>query len=344
MTPTMPQALLTLLVPTYNRARQLDLLLRTLHAEVGEDTSVRVLVSDNASTDDTAAVISAACEAWPALRAQRHASNIGADGNFCSCVDRVETRHFWILGDDDLPKSGVIGKVVALLRETAPALIYMQSEWLNPVTGPDQGEPVDALRVEALDAVAFARRVHVWFTFISGVIVDRTQLASVLGEHTIRRFTATNLVQLGWVLPLLGTGARFLFIENRCVLATKDNTGGYALLTVFGVNFARVVNEAFGRNSRMARILIGANILHYLPGLTWGARTAPSGRHDAEDAWPAMRRELGRRPLFWLLLVPLGRFPNWLAQPFYQAWRIFHRLNRELHKRRAGPALQGRRP
>jgi hypothetical protein len=47
-----------------------------------------------------------------------------------------------------------------------------------------------------------------------------------------------------------------------------------------------------------------------------------------------MRAQLGGRAMFWLLLVPLGRFPHWLAQPVYQAWRVFHRLSRDLLKLR----------
>ncbi|HEX4509955.1 MAG TPA: glycosyltransferase family 2 protein [Burkholderiaceae bacterium] len=326
---------LTVIVPTFNRADCLALLLRTLREEcVGLESAVQVLVSDNASTDRTPEVTAAAQVSCPELKVQRHPRNTGPDENFCSAIDRVETRWFWIIGDDDCPKRGVLARVVALLRERAPALLYMQSEWLNPVTGPDQGEPVGALHVEALDAAGFARRVHVWLTFISGVVVDRSRLGPDFRGAAPRRFTGTSLVQLGWALPALAGPGPFLFVHERCMLATKDNTGGYPLLTVFGAGFARIADETFGPGSRLARILIGRTIVNYLPGLLWGARHAPSGRHAAEDPWPAMRAQLGGRAMFWLLLVPLGRFPHWLAQPVYQAWRVFHRLSRDLLKLR----------
>jgi abequosyltransferase len=341
-TPTTASPLLTIIVPTYNRADNLALLLETLRVELaGLQEDVTVLVSDNASTDATPEVVAAARAAHPALLAQRHERNLGPDGNFCACVEHVSTRYFWIIGDDDLPKRGVIAKVVQLLRRTSPALVYLQSEWVNPIVGSEQGEPVGTLEAGVMDAEAFARRVNVWFTFISGVVVDRSLLVQELGPQSIRRFTGTSLVQLGWILPLLSHHHRFVFVSNRCVLATKDNTGGYPLMTVFGVRFARIVNDVFGRDSHFARLLIGGNILHYLPGLIWGARTAPSGRHDQEDVWPAMRAELGHRPLFWLLLMPLGRFPLWLAQPFYQTWRVFHRLHRDWARLRGVKSLKG---
>jgi len=335
----MSDALLTIIVPTYNRASNLELLLRTLHAEVASNESVRVLVSDNASTDETAAVIAKITDVWPALETQRHARNIGPDGNFCSCVDRVDTRYFWIIGDDDLPKRGVTAKLVALLRDTAPALAYMQSEWLNPLTGPDQGEPVGTLKVETMDAVTFARRVHVWLTFISGVVIDRTQLMIAIGDHPIRRFTATNLVQLGWILPLLKTGGRFVYVHDRCVLATKDNTGGYALFEVFGINFASICASTFGPRAPLTKILVRRNVACYLPALIWNLRFARVGHFDeGHKQLAALRPHLRGHLAYWALVLPVSVLPKRAAYPFFAASLVTGRITRFFDGLRVGRA------
>lgn len=296
----------------------------------GLESLVDVLVSDNASTDSTPQVILTAASNWPSLKIQRHERNIGPDGNFLSCVNRVSTRYFWIIGDDDCPKRGVLAKVVWLLTERSPALTYMQSEWVNPIMSPDQGEQVGVLRVSDLTAQQFANVVHVWVTFISGMVIDKGRMVAALGDHNIDRFEGTSLVQLGWVLPLLKSEGPFLFISDRCMLATKDNTGGYGLLTVFGVNFSRIVNESFGTDHPLTKALIGGSITRFLPGLIWGARST-QGRtsHTTERPWGALNTELGSHWLYWLLLVPLGRFPRWLLQPFYLTWRALKWLRRK---------------
>ena len=166
------------------------------------------------------------------------------------------------------------------------------------------------------------------------MIIDRERLLAFLGPHSISRFDATNLIQLGWVLPLLNSNGPFLFIADRCILATKDNTGGYGLLTVFGVNFTRIVNESFGPKHLLSNTLIDGNVAKYLPGLIWGARQAQSRTsHITESPWKALGGQLGSRWLYWILLVPLGRFPLWLAQPFFQTWRVLNRLHREWQQR-----------
>nr|WP_315236342.1 glycosyltransferase [uncultured Limnohabitans sp.] len=326
---------LTIIVPTYNRCDSLELLLRSLADEVRPlGSEVEVYVSDNASTDDTPSVVERLRTEWPELISHRQATNVGPDRNFSHCVHLARGRWFWIISDDDMPKRSVVSQVLSQLLERQPALLYLESEWVNPLLSADQGEPVGTFRVADMDARRFAAAVHVWVTFISGMVVDKERLLPALGLHNINRFDATNLVQLGWVLPLLNSPGPFLLVADRCMLATKDNTGGYGLLTVFGVNFTRIVNESFGADHPLARALIGGNVTKYLPGLIWGARNAQSRTsHMTESPWRALNGQLGSHWLYWLLLVPLGRLPRFLAQPFFQTWRVLNRLRREWRQR-----------
>lgn len=323
--------LLTIVVPTYNRYSSLELLLRSLMYEVGAlSNEVEIYVADNASTDSTHTVIQQIRAEWPALVSYRQASNVGPDCNFIHSVNQVRSRWFWIISDDDLPKRGVVAQVLAQLRARKPALLYLQSEWVKQILSPDQGESVGTLRVSDMTALDFAGAVHVWTTFISGMVIDKERLITSLGGHSINRFDATNLAQLGWVLPLLRSEGPFLFISDRCILATKDNTGGYGLLTVFGVNFTRIVNESFGVHHPLARVLIQGNVIKYLPPLIWGTRNPKlKTSHTFENPWADMERELGSLLFYWILLLPLGRFPAWLAKPIYLTWRIADRVRRD---------------
>lgn len=322
--------LLTIIVPTYKRSANLEILLRTLREEtVSVIDDVVVYVSDNCSPDGTPEVVARAAVDWPILHSHRHPTNIGADRNFCHCVNMVRTRWFWIIGDDDLPKRGVVAQVVALLRERQPALLYMQSEWMTPVQDPGQGEPIDSLHVANLDANSFAQALHIWVTFISGIVIDRAGLAATLQEQPIDRFNGTSLVQLGWVLPLFKTEGPFLFVRDRCVLATTENSGGYPLLTVFCVNFPRIVNDVFGKSSPLSQALIGSAMSNFLPGRIWAARNASNSAYSGEEPWAEIYRQLGSNWTYWLLLMPIGRFPIYLAQPLYQTWRVLNRLRIE---------------
>lgn len=74
----MIQPLLTIAIPTYNRAEKLEVLLEQLTADTAYDpTRVEIVVSDNASTDHTAQVVARFAD----IRYHRNETNIGY-GNF----------------------------------------------------------------------------------------------------------------------------------------------------------------------------------------------------------------------------------------------------------------------
>lgn len=319
----MSHAKLTIIVPTYNRAAHLAVLLAALRSELrGLESHVEVLVSDNASTDTTPEVTAAAASDWPALSIQRHDTNIGPEGNFLSCVHRVSTRYFWIIGDDDCPKRGVLDKVVNLLVERMPSLVYIQSEWVNPLIGPDQGECINALNVSDLDAISFAASVNTWLTFISGIIVNRERLMAMPQGNQIDRFVGSYLVQLGWILPLLNTDGPFFFLRNKGILATSGNTGGYGVLETFCSSFPGIINEFFGEDHEIARAILERHIFDYLPSLIWNVRFNEIGFFVADESRDKVWRQLRRYPAYWLFLWPIANLRKGFAWPFYAILRI----------------------
>jgi glycosyltransferase involved in cell wall biosynthesis len=325
-------ALLTIAVPTYNRAENLDLLLRTLVVELaGMAAEVHIVVADNASTDRTPAVIAGFVKAWPASTILRQTVNRGPDENFCVCVEALESKYFWFIGDDDLPKEGFIAKLLALLKSHRPDLVSFGSEWVPAISGPSQGGSIGALQPCILDRLNFATEVNVWMTFISGIVINRETFLAANPLAAIRRWTGTNLVQLGWVFAVLASGKRFVVLRQHCVLATSGNTGGYAVMTVFGANLPRIAREVFGERSLEADAIIKRTLLGFLPGLALNSDNKTIGNFAREKALPDLRRMLGRYPSFWFTVYPIMCLPRPLAIPFRQFARVLVLIKRLTH-------------
>jgi len=318
----MSSPLLTIVVPTYNRAECLSLLLTTLTVELRElEDKVTVIVGDNASTDHTPAVTGAFKTANPAAEILRHSENLGPEENFCRCIDHVESRFFWIIGDDDLPKSGVLRRIVYLLQHEDPDILYLNSEWMPHITSADDGELVTTLTAKVLSREEFARRVNVWVTFISGMVVNLERLHELNPGLSMRRFTGSSLVQLGWVLPLLMAGSRFEIIQQPCVLATSGNTGGYQLFTVFGTNFPSILDAVCGSTSRVRQTIIKRLVWSYLPSLLWMNRFGRGGTFKAENILEAVA-PLRSTFAYWIVILPMSYLPKFLALFFWAFFRI----------------------
>ncbi|WP_431288688.1 glycosyltransferase family 2 protein [Roseateles chitinivorans] len=324
--------LLTIIVPTYNRAACLSMLLDALTVELlGLEDRVNVVIGDNASNDGTPAVTAAFADRWSATRVLRHPENLGPDENFCHCVEAVLTPYFWIIGDDDLPRAGAIPLLIRLLETQDPDLVYLSSRWTATLTSHDEAGTVSNLRATLMERAAFARTVHVWTTFISGAIVKR-ELAP---DESLRRFTGSLLVQLGWVLGALREGRRFVHVAEPCVLATAGNTGGYGVLKVFGNNFQRVTREAFSQTAShrsLAEAIVLRTSIAFLPDLIWGVRQARLGSFDPNESIAAnLEPQLGRSWPYRLLIRPLGHATpsqgRWLLRLAHVAARFIKRLD-----------------
>lgn len=298
---------LTIVVPTYNRAACLGMLLDALTVELrGFEDRVDVVIGDNASGDDTPVVTTAFAGRWATTRVLRHAENLGPDENFCRCVEAVQTPYFWIIGDDDLPRAGAIPALLALLEAEQPDLVYLNSLWTQTISSHYEAGRLQTLQATRMSRRDFARRVHVWTTFISGAIVKR----SLAPDASLRQFTGSMLVQLGWILGALRQGQRFIHVASPCVLATSGNSGGYSVLNVFGNNFQRVTREALssdGEHRVMAEEIIRRASIAFLPDLVWSFRQSKAGNFDRKESIAAnLEPQLGSSLAYRWLIRPLS--------------------------------------
>ncbi len=87
----------TVLVPTYNRARWIGGAIESILAQTHRDFTL--IVSDNASTDDTASVVGRCDD--PRLTYVRRDRNIGLNDHYNWWFERVDADYLFIVPDDD---------------------------------------------------------------------------------------------------------------------------------------------------------------------------------------------------------------------------------------------------
>lgn len=109
--------LLSVCIPTYNRAACLDRLLACLRDIVAcRGNALQVCVSDNHSSDDTAAVIASWLQQFP-FDVVTQPANVGATRNIAAVVGLARGRWMLLVGDDDLVDPAGLESVLARLRD-----------------------------------------------------------------------------------------------------------------------------------------------------------------------------------------------------------------------------------
>jgi len=328
-TPETP--LLTIAIPTYNRADHLANLLALLQTQLTPFPQVELLVSDNASTDSTPSVIADAQQRFAStgarLTSHRHPTNIGADANFVSCYRRARGHFLWICGDDDLIVPGAIDEVIGHLQTTPDLdLIYATSYGFryDPVAE-WQGDPMHRLFHTVRNPRRFAMIVNIMFTFISGIIVNKSRLES-LPHEAPEAFINTNLVQLSWTLPLLLHHRKSLVLWDRPVAARIGNAHGYELGKVFGEQLTTTVTRLLPNRPDLSAPILNFALRRWLPSVVIDVRTDANQTLGLHDATRALRHAYGHNPRFWIFTYPALTLPLPLAKLYTRATAALSKL------------------
>jgi glycosyltransferase involved in cell wall biosynthesis len=109
--------LLSICVPTYNRAERLRVMLQALLPQVAEQPDkIEVWISDNASNDKTVQIVEEARSLAP-LYYSRNESNLGVIKNIIKLTNQLaQGEYVWLLGDDDLLLPGALARVLAQIE------------------------------------------------------------------------------------------------------------------------------------------------------------------------------------------------------------------------------------
>lgn len=99
------EILLSICIPTFNRADTLKTVLQRFVSDPDFDEEVEIIISDNCSTDDTEAEISKMASVYPNVKYYRNAENV-RDQNFYLALSRGTGRYRKLLNDYLTFKSG----------------------------------------------------------------------------------------------------------------------------------------------------------------------------------------------------------------------------------------------
>jgi len=93
-----PNPLLSITIPTYNRADFLDYSLE-VHIPLVREYNIQIYISDNASTDFTKKIVEKWQKKYPLIHYFHNETNVGPDKNFELALKYPKTDYVWLLGD-----------------------------------------------------------------------------------------------------------------------------------------------------------------------------------------------------------------------------------------------------
>lgn len=114
---------LSFCIPTYNRAKCLSQCLASIIDDLGGDRErIEIVVSDNASSDNTRDVVAGAQRSFSNVKYHRNGNNVGFDKNLINAINFATGEYVFLLSDDDAVIPGSIKYVLDKLEEFGNSL------------------------------------------------------------------------------------------------------------------------------------------------------------------------------------------------------------------------------
>lgn len=228
--------LLTVAIPTYNRAAFLNKQLGLLCQLLKEGNEFDILVSDNASTDNTSEIVDNWKKIISNLTYYRHENNVGMDGNFTACYELFRTKYCWLLGDTRIISS----------QEMVTLLNYLEKDYDAYIFTTTPKMILDTKVYTDIEELLNEQGWHI--TNMSATIVTK----AFVNKHTLNRFMGSVMVHYGNFIETLCNMDSFriqfvskeeIFIREFKVLNESKRKTGWTShsISIFGRNWYHVV-------------------------------------------------------------------------------------------------------
>jgi abequosyltransferase len=252
--------LLSICIPTFNRGNYLDKLLLSIKDQNLSSDLFQIVISDNASTDNTSSIIHKYNEQLNIKYIEKK-ENEGPDLNYMSAVDNADGKFCWLFGSDDLLEKGSVKTVLKYLDsfgDDVGIVMLGRKEFVergNKVTRYTNWFLADETKEFCTDKsqglIAYfnhCNRLGGVFSYLSSIIVNRaswdnhpldTSFIGTAYSHAYRLVSiaksGTKIVTLMDVNPLCRTGNDH-FMENGAVKRFLIDIDGYTSISLALLN------------------------------------------------------------------------------------------------------------
>jgi glycosyltransferase involved in cell wall biosynthesis len=306
---------LSICIPTFNRAGVLKEALESILLEVNGNESVEILVSDNASTDETPTLVQRYTARYPIIRYARNPKNEGFDGNIVACIERSEGEYLSFFSDDDLALPGTFDAILNYLAHYQPAIVY-----LNHYPFYDNNYLVRVgLKHPERNQVFTDGKAFLMFAglgFISALTVKSAYAREFISQ--VKHGLGQAHLDIAARIALRKPGP-FVFLGTRAIAARVPAQPSYDSVTFAAINEANFYHdlEAAGLlDAESVKRRVGGSIRHNLLRAVLAKKCLGDHKHLASQR-ALLQETYGRYLPFYSYVYPVLLLPRALLVPPY---------------------------
>ena len=225
----MDNKLLTICIPTYKRANELDYSLSCFERELKtvDASLLEFFISDNCSPDNTGEVVDKYIRKGLPIIYSRNDTNIGPDNNFLKCFYAAKSKYLWLLGDDDYLLEGKLKVILDILQTNDIGCLNLKNPQ-NCANGV----------YKLSDNQKYLTKVGHFFTFMSANIVRTDSVRATKINEELR---SSYILQMPFFVDSTLSMTDNVFVKDEFFeKSDNDNNGGYNFFNVFVKNYLEI--------------------------------------------------------------------------------------------------------
>lgn len=228
----MSNPLLSISIPTYNRAKFLDECLESITSQFTTKeilSDVEIVISDNGSSDNTAEIVEKFKKHFTNIHYYKNSTNLGFDRNLLNVVEKSSGRYCITLGDDDTLFPDSISFLLTTLKKHNDVPYFMLNCWgydhnmKNPVTAnPNRILDSDKSYMTLNDFVITIKDYSELVGSFGGISVQLFNREKWIQFKDFDKYIDTQAVHL-FVLLSVYKNEKFMIIAKPLVKTRNDN-------------------------------------------------------------------------------------------------------------------------
>jgi len=303
----MPKPILSISIPTYNRAEYLDMNLKQLSNELisVSHVEIEIIVSDNSSTDNTEQVVQKFIKEGLSVRYYRNSENLGWGKNFFQCFNLSTGKYVLLLGDDDFLYDGVLSKIVNNLMSGEYGIVFLKPYGFD---NNFQKEYPGSFGKTILynNRNDFLIKMGPSITLLSACIINK----SLISDFNTSAINPGNFAHLHLILYAIKKSACNLYVGTYCIGSKRNNSSSYIFSKVFVQEFWQIMDNNISKEiSRdLIKKLEWDQLFSYYPYYLTVQQINRS--KDLLYAWDDFSKRFSGRSIFIFWVAPIIRLPR----------------------------------
>lgn len=219
---------LSICIPTYNRGNFIGETIQSIIDQATEE--IEIVISDNASQDNTEAIVQSFKEKFPNITYFRWSENMGADKNYLKAVELAKGEYCWLMGSDDTIADDAIKIIFSKIASHSDVDIFLCDRIecdikMKPLSNrtwfSDAGLLHDTSTHQGMiNYFNSANSLGGVFSFLSSIIVRKNRWVE---DENMKDFIGTAYIHVYLLMKIITSGCKLKHINIPLIMCRGEN-------------------------------------------------------------------------------------------------------------------------